>query len=317
MRLLERSYDMLVMVCGIVLYGIALIPGYYLIYWGHGLGFPWAVFTWPAAFYLFIFSLVLLVGGIKTLCLPRLKPGTYKFGRDSHIFVWFVSRSLTEFVLTPFNRIIFTNDVLRFLCLKLFGARIAYSSGISSSFLSDFDLLTFGKNCMVGGWAVIYGHVEPEPGTLILGSVSIGDHTMIGARSNIGCGTQVGHHTVIGFGCVLSVNIRIGDHCHVGFSSNIGHHVLIEDQVKIGKGCHIGNGAKVRQGITVHDFSMIPDMTTLTSQAMADRFRPARLSDVSSPAVQSAQPRQPAEPALNPKRPRIVIRQSPISSSSR
>lgn len=309
-RLLERSYDMMVMAFGVFLYGLALIPAGALVRWGMGLGFPWAVFTWPAAFYLFLVCLIVLAGAIKTLCLPRLKPGTYKFDKDRHVFVWFLSRSLTEYVLTPFNRIIFTNDILRYLCLRLFGVKLAYSSGISSSFLSDFDLLSFGENCMIGGWAVLYGHVEPEPGTLILAPITIGDHTLVGARCIVGCGTRIGDHTVVGFDCTFGVNAKVGNHCQVGFATHMGHHALIEDRARIGKGCHLGNGVKVREGITVPDFALIPDMTTLSTQAMADAYRTGRhpAAPVQAPAVPAATPAP---------RPRVVIRQSVSSSSSK
>ncbi len=282
MRVLELSYELMVMVTGILIYGISLIPAYALIRWAHGLGFPYAVFAYPAGFYLFLFSLILTAGTVKALLIPKLKPGTYKFSKDKHVYTWFLNRTITEFVLVPFHRFIFLNDYMRYLCLRLFGVKLHYSSVISSSYISDFGLLSFGKNTLIGGWAVIYGHVESEPGTLILAPVSIGDNNIIGGRANIGCGTSIGDNNIVGYGTVTGVYCKIGNNCNIGAMTTLTHRVLVEDDVKIGKSCFIGTGVKIRKGVKLPDFSMVPDFTTLTPGDSLTGFRLARLSDVGS-----------------------------------
>jgi carbonic anhydrase/acetyltransferase-like protein (isoleucine patch superfamily) len=281
-RVLELSYELMVMVTGILIYGISLIPAYALIRWAYGLGFPYVVFAYPAGFYLFLFSLILTAGTVKALLVPKLKPGTYKFSKDKHVYTWFLNRTLTEFVLVPFHRFIFLNDYMRYLCLRLFGVKLHYSSVISSSYISDFGLLSFGKNTLIGGWAVIYGHVESEPGTLILAPVSIGDNTIIGGRANIGCGTTIGDNNIVGYGTVTGVYCKIGNNCNIGAMTTLTHRVLVEDDVKIGKSCFIGTGVKIRKGVKLPDFSMVPDFTTLTPGDSLTGFRLARLSDVGS-----------------------------------
>ena len=283
MRVLELSYELIVMLVGIVLYGVSLIPAYALIRWAHGLGFPWVVFAYPAGFYLFIFTLIVVTGMVKTFFVPKLKPGTYKFSKDRHAYTWFVNRTITEYVLLPFNRIIFTNDYMRYLCLKLFGVKLHYSSVISSSYISDYGLLSFGKNTLVGGWAVIYGHVESEPGTLILAATSIGDYNIIGGRANIGCGTTIGDHNILGYAVVTGVYCKIGNHCNVGVMTTMGHRVLVEDEVKIGKYCSLGTGVKLRKGVKLPDFSMVPDFTTVNPQDVMSGFKIARLCDIQRP----------------------------------
>ncbi|MFA6012662.1 MAG: DapH/DapD/GlmU-related protein [Desulfobacteraceae bacterium] len=279
-RLLELAYEFIVICFGILIYGLSLIPAYALIRWSHGLGFPYVVFAYPAGFYLFIFTLILVAGTIKTLCVPKLKPGTYKFSKDKHVYTWFLNRTITEYVMVPFNRIIFTNDYMRYLCLRLFGVKLHYTSVISSSYISDFGLLSFGKNTLVGGWAVIYGHVESEPGTLILAPTVIGDNNLIGGRTNIGCGTTIGDNTIVGYGVIMGVYCKIGNHCNIGVMTTMGHKALIEDDVKIGKYCSIGTGVKIRKGVKLPDFSMVPDFTTLAPGEALAGFRIARLSDV-------------------------------------
>lgn len=279
-------YECAVMLVGILIYGLALIPAFALIRWAHGLGFPYVVFAYPAGFYLFIFSLILVAGMVKSLFIPKLKPGTYKFSKDKHVYTWFLNRTITEYVLLPFNRIIFTNDYMRYLCLRLFGVKLHYSSVISSSYISDFGLLSFGKNTLVGGWAVIYGHVESEPGTLILAPVSIGDSNIIGGRSNIGCGTRIGDNNIVGYGVVTGVYCNIGNNCNIGAMTTLTHRVLVEDGVKIGKCCVIGTGVKIRKGVRIPDFSMVPDFTTLNPGDAVNGFRIARLSDTGAPLSQ-------------------------------
>lgn len=301
------AYELLVISVGVLLYGLSMIPGYLLIQWGHGLGLPWVVFTYPTAFYLFIITLILLAGTVKRLCLPPLKPGTYKFNKDKHVFTWFLSRTITEYVLMPFNRVIFTNDLLRYTCLRLFGVKLDYSSGISSSFISDLELLSFGKNCMIGGWAILYGHIEPEPGTVILAPISIGDNTLIGARANITCGSSIGNNTIIGFGVVMGVNCKIGNRCNVGYITHMGHQILIEDDVKVGKYCNLGNGVKIRTGIKLPDYSMVPDFTTIATQDLAETFRSVRISEIQGPGMATQHP---------PRRPQVFIRSGSSSSSN-
>lgn len=283
MRLLEHAYEYVVLAVGILIYGLALIPAYALVIWGHRLGFPWVVLTYPAAFYLFIFCLILVAGAIKTVFVPRLKPGQYNFATDKHVNTWFVSRSITEFVLTPFNRIIFTNDIFRYVCLRLFGVKLHYSSVISSSFISDLDLLSFGKNCVIGGWAIVYGHVEPEPGALILAPTSVGDNSLIGARASMACGSQVGNETVIGFNVTIGIQSRVGHKCNVGMNTLIAHHSVIGDNVRIGKCSSIGTRVKISSGLKLPDNSIVPDFTTVDSQDMANSFRTLRVSEVENP----------------------------------
>jgi acetyltransferase-like isoleucine patch superfamily enzyme len=282
LRILEFLYELIVVLVGVLIYGISLIPGYFLIRWGHSAGFPYVVFTYPAAFYLFIVTLILVTGGIRTLFVPRLKPGTYSFSKDKHIYTWVLNRTITEYVFMPFSRVVITNDWLRYLCLRLYGVKLHYSSGISSSYISDFTLLSFGKNVVVGGWAVIYCHVEPEPGSLILGPVSVGDNTVIGARVTLSCGDTIGNDVILGFGVNIGVYSKVGDGCNIGIMVTLGHRTILEDNVKIGKYCSIGSGVKIRQGIKVPDGSIIPDFTVIDSQQQVGQYKIALMADARS-----------------------------------
>ncbi len=284
MRILELSYELMVILIGILIYGIALIPPYFLVHRAFGLGFPWLVFALPAGFYLFLFCLILVAGTVKKLFVPKLKPGTYKFSKDKHVYVWFLNRSITEYVLVPFHRFIFLNDYMRYICLRLFGAKLHYSSVISSSYISDFDLLSFGKNTLVGGWSVIYGHVESEPGTLILAPVSIGDNNIIGGRTSLACGTTIGDSNILGYGVFTGVYCKIGNNCNIGLMSTLGHRVLMEDDVKIGKNSCIGTGVKLRKGVKLPDYSIVPDFTTVNPGDPVANFRQARLADLGTVA---------------------------------
>ncbi len=272
MKFLENLYELLNILVGILLYGTALIPCYFVISWGLTLGFPWFLFIFPATFFLYVITLILIAGSFKCLFVPALKPGTYKFSTDKHVVTWIINRTITEYVLLPFNRIIFLNDFLRYTCLRLFGVKLDYTTSISTPYISDFGLLSFGKNTIIGGWVVMYCHVEPDSDTLILAPSKVGDYSTIGARTDVGCGAVIGDKTIIGFGCMVGMYCTIGNRCNIGMKVSLGHRTVIEDNAEIGKYSSLGNGVKVKQGIKLPDFSQVPDFAVIETQEVADKL---------------------------------------------
>lgn len=268
------GYAIFWIVAGIFFYGISLIPCYYLIVWAMAtLPFPWFLFVFPTAFFLFIIVLILITGIFKRLFIPKVKEGNFTGKKDVRQGVVFIAnRWIVQYVMVPFHSIVYTNDLLCYICLRLYGVRLHYSTHISTDLLSDFSLLKFGKNTMIGGYTTIYGHISPGTRRLILASTEIGDDCFIGSASNIGCGCKIGNKVFIGYDNSVGLYCKIGNNCQIEAFCKVGMGCRIEEDVVVGSHSILANHIVVKKGIRIPKFSDIPDYSVIDSQEKAQSF---------------------------------------------
>lgn len=254
-------------------YGISLIPAYYVAIWGNSLPYPWFLFIYPLALFVFIAALMLTTGLVKFLLIPKPKEGEYDFPKDKQSLYWLLNIMITQYLFVPFSRLIFLNNSLRFICLNLYGVKLSFSTMVSTSVtLKDFDLIKIGSHTVIGGWAYVYGHYQPSKDRLILAVTEIGNNSFIGAESVVNCGAKIHNNVFTGARCIIGYSATIEDNCKIDYNAMIGDHTVIEKNTRIGKNCRIGNNVRVKQGIILHDFSAVPDSTVIDSQEKADRY---------------------------------------------
>jgi len=212
---LGQLFFSLLMYCmGVVFFGLALAPAIGLIYkvWQAGAGlnsamrFALAGFAVAGGYFLFGFSLILLVGLTRILLCLRLKEGNYpifSWGALQWAFVsvlhLMINFTFVDFILlTPFIN----------LLLRMLGARLGENVQINSKYIFDATLLEIGDNTVVGGWAFIVGHVV-ERGILKLKKVKIGRNVTIGSYAKIMPGCEIGDNAIIGVNAVLLKNTKV------------------------------------------------------------------------------------------------------------
>jgi acetyltransferase-like isoleucine patch superfamily enzyme len=212
----------LVMYCvGIVFFGAALTPAVALFlkvqaasagmqplqrYLALGLSLG-------AGYFIFGLTLVLLVGLVRTGLGLRLREGNHPIFSQQAITWAFVSSlyllinfTCIDFILlTPFAN----------LLQRMLGARLGKNVQINSKYVYDASLIEIGDNTVVGGGAIIIGHIV-ERGILKLKKVKIGANVTIGSHCTIMPGCEIGDHAIIGAGAVLLKNTKV-EHRQVYF----------------------------------------------------------------------------------------------------
>ncbi|MFA5272438.1 MAG: acyltransferase, partial [Candidatus Omnitrophota bacterium] len=152
---------------------------------------------------------IVISGLIRSVLRLKLREGTYKLFSFEAI-KWAFTNTLYLLINFTFIDFIlltpFANLLQRFLGVKL-GANVQ----INSKFVFDATLLEIGDNTVVGGDAIIIGHVV-ERGLLKLKKVKIGKNVTIGSHATIMPGCEIGDNAIIGAGAVLLKNTKVEPH---------------------------------------------------------------------------------------------------------
>lgn len=199
---------------GAMFFGAALVPGLILInkVWIWSAGFPTLIkFFWlgtsiAAGFFLFGLTLIILVGLFRTIFNLRLKEGVYpllsweasKWAFISSLYLM-INYTFIEFILlTPFANLLF----------RLLGAKLGKNVQFNSKHVYDATLLEIDDNTVVGGGAIIIGHIV-ERGKLKLKKVKIGKNVTIGSHCTIMPGCEIGDNAIIGASAVLLKDTKV------------------------------------------------------------------------------------------------------------
>ncbi len=202
---------------GICVMALAVWPGVLLMHyvWGSVFSFP-AIFKFGLialslvlAFFIYGFSLILILGLLRIIFRLQLQEGEYRiasFGLYRWMFIngLYMVAAITfmDFILlTPFSIIFF----------RLMGAKIGKNVQINSKKCFDLSLLEVGDNTVIGGYSTIMCHTF-ERNRLILRKVKIGKNVVIGLNSVVICGAEIGDGAFITAGAVLGKNKQVAAH---------------------------------------------------------------------------------------------------------
>lgn len=210
----QLVFSLSMYVIGTIYFGLALIPGVALVLkaWQAGLAinplarYALLGFSLSGGYFLFGFSMILLAGLTRTLLGLRLKEGNYpifsgmalKWAFVSSLYLLINFTFIDFILLTPFAN----------LLQRLLGAKLGKNVQINSKFVFDATLLEIGDNTVVGGGAIIIGHIV-ERGILKLKKVKIGNDVTIGSHSTIMPGCEIGDNAIIGASAVLLKNTKV------------------------------------------------------------------------------------------------------------
>jgi len=217
MTLSQLLFALIMYALGIIFFGLALTPAIFIFLkvWvmmdktGLWLRCLSAGLTIALGYFIFGFSLIILAGAVRTIFGLRLKEGAHKmFSLES--FKWAFVNSLYLLINFTFIDFILLTPFANLL-QRLLGARLGKNVQINSKFIFDATLLEIGDNTVVGGGAIIIGHVV-ERGVLKLKKVKIGKNVTIGSHATIMPGCEIGDNAIIGAGAVLLKNTKIEPH---------------------------------------------------------------------------------------------------------
>jgi len=217
MTLGQLLFSLAMYTLGVIFFGLALSPAVFIFFkvwmftgaaslWVRSLALG---ITLGLGYFIFGFGLIVLSGLIRTILGLKLREGNHKIFSFEALKWAFVSSlyliinfTFIDFILlTPFAN----------LLQRLLGARLGKNVQINSKFVFDSTLLEIGDNTVIGGGAIIIGHVV-ERGILKLKKVKIGKNVTIGSHATIMPGCEIGDNSIIGAGAVLLKNTKVEPH---------------------------------------------------------------------------------------------------------
>jgi acetyltransferase-like isoleucine patch superfamily enzyme len=192
-----------------------------------------ATFALPLAI---LTGMVSWVGVVVALHLPlsRMREGRFEWMKSWAFYRWFFSYLLRRYLnFPPLINFVLQSHVLRYVSLRLLGARLHFTTAMSGDvLLLDPALFEAGPGCMLGSGALVAGHLIADR-RLMLARVRLGARVEIGARSALSLGVTVDDDSRIG----LMVNV--GPHVRIGKNCVLDHHVIVDAH------CTVGDRARV------------------------------------------------------------------------
>ncbi|MCC6623879.1 MAG: hypothetical protein IT385_21650 [Deltaproteobacteria bacterium] len=170
-----------------------------------------------------------LVAGL----VPRPRPGRHGLVSAGSI-AWGLGLVARRWLDIPIVGLLWRQStLLRFLVLRLQGARVALSTQMSSDVHHlDPGFVTIGPRAMLGSAAVSSAHLFLGP-SLVLAPITIGAEAQIGSEAKIGPGVVIGQRAVIQGAVILCPSVHVGDGAVVGLRATIGHDVRIGARAKV------------------------------------------------------------------------------------
>jgi hypothetical protein len=159
-------------------------------------------------YFVFGFMLVLETVGLRYALGLKLKEGEYSFFSLAGVKWAFTNAAMLivnllfmDFMrLTPFLPLYY----------RLMGARIGKRVQINTKGIADVSLIEIGDDSVIGGDAVIIGHIV-EHGKLKLKRTVIGRKTTIGLGAVVMPGCVIGDKSLVAARAVLSKNTQVPD----------------------------------------------------------------------------------------------------------
>ena len=179
---------------------------------------------------------------------PRPRAGRFRLLGHPVFYFWTLAFLLRRYLeIPPIQTLVFHFNLVRFLVMRLLGARVHFTTSMSSDvLLLDPALFRAGPGCVLGAQSIFAGHLVLE-GRLLLGPIELGRDVEVGGRSMLGPGVTVGDGARIGIAVSLAPGVTIGA------GARIGPHALIDAGARIGKNARVLGNTYVPPGTEIAD----------------------------------------------------------------
>lgn len=202
---------------GILIIGLSIFPSLLLVHyvWIQFAGYYSALrlllicFSLAMAYFVYGFSLILILGLLRTVLRLNLKEGEY-FVASVGMMRWMFINALYYLLSITFMDFILLTPLAAF-AFRLLGAKVGRNVQINSKNCADLSLLEIGDNSVIGGHATVVCH-SFERNRLILRKVKIGKNVVIGLNAVVFAGADIGDGAFITAGAVLGKNKQVEPH---------------------------------------------------------------------------------------------------------
>jgi UDP-3-O-[3-hydroxymyristoyl] glucosamine N-acyltransferase len=236
-------FDLLALVCVTSLWSVSA----WVAWWAFGQLVVWLPLpvVVPLAALAGLSALILMVGVVHRI-LPRIEPGRYRIMKDPMFFVWVSRFILNRALFAPgLQVLLFQFNTLRFFSLRALGAKVSFSTSMSSdAVILDPWLLEAGPGATVGTGCLVSGHFIDD-GRLVLGRVVLGEGSLLAARVMVAPGARIGARARVLAGVMMGVGVEIGERAVVGADVGLEGGVVVAPGVRLGSSTFVHKGARV------------------------------------------------------------------------
>lgn len=190
--------------------------------------------------------------------LPDSEPGRFALPHDPGSIRWALKGWAPALYLTVFQPLYFTSEWFARVVLRAFGARIGAGAIVTSrTIVREPHHVRIGARTLVGEFVHLASAYQLRPGTLYVGSITIGEDVLVGAHAVLAPGVTVGDRCMLEHGVVLGANTILGAGTRVGEGTVIYTGARVGAGVRIGKRCFIHGGAVIPDGTHIADATVM------------------------------------------------------------
>lgn len=186
----------------VVLYGFLLSKYINLTLWWHWLLIPILFYF---GFILTYYGEILISGAIIRLFHIYYEAGDFDYAyNDKNAFKWILICTL----YTPVRKLIeiFPVGGIKNRYYRLLGMNLGKNT-LVGGVIKDPCMTSFGSNCTMGEYAIIYAHITNyKKGNISIRPVTIGNNCVIGAGAIIMPGVTIDDNVIVAAGAVVTQN---------------------------------------------------------------------------------------------------------------
>ena len=126
------------------------------------------------------------------------------------------------------------------------------------TWIRDLPLLDIGKGAYLSNRATLGTNIVMKDGSILVGSIHIGEGALVGHLSVSGLGSKFGRDVQIGVGTMMGMKVRLDDEVDIAACARIDH------------GTSVGTGARLRSGAYIGSCSRIGSNAIIQGGAVLD-----------------------------------------------
>jgi len=206
-EIIQNVLSVIVMILFGVLFGLAIMPSYFLFMEVKEITSGKSELVEAAGFCISL-GLGYIIWGIVLLLICGTMGGIFRIRKEegryplrSFITIQWAFSLVSHRVAQMFLGLVIPS-FLATMYYRMMGAKIGSGVQLNSIKINDASMVTIGDGVVVGGDATINGHIV-ESGEIVLAPVNIGDGALIGGGSTVQPGCTIGKGAVVAARAVL------------------------------------------------------------------------------------------------------------------
>lgn len=234
-----------------------------------------------AAPLVFIVSLATIAGVLSNVAKKGIVPG--KFPREPLHPVYLMRRIFNGcwtqlFYFKPVYSAVLAIPLLRTFVFRLFGYKGNMNFVVyPDTWLRDLPLLDIGNGVYLSNRATIGTNICLNDGHILVQGIKFEEKALIGHLAVVGPGSLFGARCELGVSATCGLRVKVNSDSKIGPKAGVNHGAKIGKNTKIGSNSYIGIKTFIGDNIEISSAAVIPDGTTVNTQAEANEYFSAEI----------------------------------------